>query len=440
VINRRVWVNLGVFTVLFALMATWGVRNFLHLGFLEHPYRVTAEFSSSPGLRSGFEVTYLGVHVGDVGTVRLVGDRVTAVLQLQHGVALPADVTAGVSRKSAVGEPYVNLTPLGGVDGRGPRLKGGALIPLARTTTPPDYSRLFDATANLLNAVPADDLGRLVHALAAGFNGRAEDLRSIFASVDQLTATLAANAPLLNQLAGDVTQLTHTITQHRGDIGQSWDNLAVLSATLDQKKGAITALLDHAPTLTDQVNSLLNSAGPGIGCTFDSAAALFSSLTPPQLQSLADLIRLSPLAADVIKQAQYIGPDGPYLTGSFRFNPANLLSPYPVVTYRPPHQLPAPPAAAGCGQTPIAGTAGVGVTGDPAASGGQLGGTHAPGVSARPARPATALDPSSRATHHQATLFDRLRVLTAVVALLGAAVLLIATRPWRLVLARRRHH
>jgi hypothetical protein len=50
------------------------------------------------------------------------------------------------------------------------------------------------------------------------------------------------------------------------------------------------------------------------------------------------------------------------------------------------------------------------------------------------------VDASSRATHHEATLFDRLRLLTAVVALVGAVVLLVATRPWRLVggLYRRR--
>jgi phospholipid/cholesterol/gamma-HCH transport system substrate-binding protein len=434
--TRRVWVNLGVFTVMFVVMASWGVRNFLHLGFIEHPYRVTAEFSSSPGLRSGFEVTYLGVHVGDVGTVRLVGDRVTAVLQLQRSVALPAQLTAGVSRKSAVGEPYVNLAPLPGGDLHGARLKAGAMIPLAHTTTPPDYSRLFDAAANLLNAVPADDLGRLVHALAAGFNGRSDDLRSIFAGVDQLTGTLAANAPLLNQLAGDITQLTHTITAHRGEIGQSWDNLAGLTGVLDQKKNAITALLDRGPTLTQQVNSLLTSSGPSVGCTLDSAAALFSSLNQPQLQSLADLIRLSPMAADVIKQAQYIGPDGPYLTGSFRFNLSNLLTPYPVVTYKPPRQLPAAPPVASCGQSAIGGVNGSTAGGGAGGAGAGIRGAGQVDGPGRPGAVTKALPASSRQSRHNANLYDRLRQLTAVLAVLAVVVLVVvavATRPWRLL-------
>src|SRR5207245_10448955 len=138
-------------------------------------------------------------------------------------------LNAAVRRKSAVGEPYINLTPTTGVDPGGARLKPGTLIPIERTSTPVNYSELFDALDSLVGAVPPGDLGRLVHALAAGFQGRAQDIRTIFTSADQLTSTLAANAPLLDSLATDITQLTHTITAHRDAIGKSFDNLAALS-------------------------------------------------------------------------------------------------------------------------------------------------------------------------------------------------------------------
>jgi phospholipid/cholesterol/gamma-HCH transport system substrate-binding protein len=426
--TRRLWVNFAAFSLLFVVLAVWAVRNVVQLDAIERPYPVTAQFETSPGLRSGFEVSYLGVRVGRLGTVKLDHGLVSAVLKLDRHTKLPAQLDAAVRRKSAVGEPYVDLSPTGGVDPGGARLRAGAVIPRARTVTPLEYSGVFTAIDDLLNAVPTADLSRLLDSLATGFQGRSADIRTIISSADQLTGTLVANAPLLDQLAGDLTQLTHTITQHRDAIGRSWDNLAALTATLAASKADLAALLDHTPTFVQDVSSLLTAAGPAIGCIFDSASVLWSSLDRPiQLQQFGQLVSLSGPTAKVVRDVAYVGPDGLYLNGTFTLN----FGGHPVRTYRPPLQLPQPPTVPTCAGAAAAG-AGAGGAGAAPASGAQ----PAAGVTAvqAPRRPANPADLSGSSTRQPGKGIDWpgvARKVVLAVALIGLVVLFAALRPWR---------
>jgi phospholipid/cholesterol/gamma-HCH transport system substrate-binding protein len=429
--SRRLWINLAAFSLLFVILAGWAVRNVVQLDALERPYRVTAQFGTSPGLRSGFEVAYLGVRVGRLGSVKLHQGQVDAVLKIERSVKLPAVLNAAVRRMSAVGEPYVDLSPTGGVDPGGPRLRAGTVIPRARTTTPLQYSELFNAVDNLLKAVPANDLGRLLDSLAAGFQGRSEDIRTTFTSIDDIAATLAAHAPLLDQLANDLTRLTHTVTEHRDAIGQSWDNLAGLSQTLAANKDNLAGLIDKTPTFASDVQKLLKTTGPDIGCIFDSSGALWSALNKPDLiTAFGQLVSLSGPVADIVKQAAYSGPDGPYLNGSFLFN-AGL---YPVKTYNPPLQLAAPKPVPACQAASLAGSAGsmapTAANGAGAGGGGPRG---APTALGRPGGSGGLAQSSTNQPKGGTDWWRRGRQAAAVLALVAVLLLILAVRPWRLV-------
>jgi phospholipid/cholesterol/gamma-HCH transport system substrate-binding protein len=353
--TRRLWINAVAFLALFAVLSVWAVRNVLHLDVIERPRMITAEFETSPGLRAGYEVTYFGVHAGSLGTVAIHGDHVTARLKIDRDLELPATLDAAVRRKSAVGEPYVDLTPTGGVDHGGRRLRAGAVIPVKRTSTPLSYAEVFHAVDNLVEAIPPDDLHRFVHSLAGGFDGRAGDIRAAIGGADKLTTDLVANAPLLEALAGDLTTLTHTITEHRDAIGAGWDNLAALSQTLADHQRAVAHLLDQGPKLADQVNALLTAAGPDVGCIVDAAGSLWSSLDDPvKLGQFDELLRLSGPAADIVHQIAYQGPDGLYLNGVLVFD----VGIAPVTYYDPPHTLPSAPALRTCRAAAVTGPTG----------------------------------------------------------------------------------
>src|SRR5256714_2339811 len=224
--HRRIVYNLAFFGVIGLALAVWAATSVISFDFVDRPYKVTAQFDTSPGLSPRFEVTYLGQRIGAISKVELGKKLVTATMKLDRDRKVPRAVNAAVRRKSAVGEPYVDLQPSPNTDpDTGPRLARGDRIPVERTSTPLAYSDLFKAVDQLVDAIDPGDLRTLVHELAVGVDGRGDSLRQLFVGVDQITGDLADNAQLLDSTIAALTTLTHTVATHSGAVASSIDNL-----------------------------------------------------------------------------------------------------------------------------------------------------------------------------------------------------------------------
>ncbi|GAA0824151.1 MCE family protein [Streptosporangium amethystogenes subsp. fukuiense] len=264
--RNRIWINLGFFVVLGVVMTVWAFTTIIKLDLVERPYRINAEFLSSPGLVEGFDVAYLGVRIGRISGVQLAPGKIVVALSIDRGVRLPRDVTAEVRRKSAVGEPYVEISPPEGGAGGGAVLAAGATIPLASTSVPLDYRKLFDGIGKLLDAVPAEDARTIVGELAAGLNGRTTSIREIVDNAHDLTATLADNTDVLDELSVQLTRLTGTLAGRREKLSEGVQDLAGVTQAIRDSRKQLNAALDHGPSFFRQVNTLLTTARPGLSC------------------------------------------------------------------------------------------------------------------------------------------------------------------------------
>ncbi|GAA2111712.1 MCE family protein [Actinomadura alba] len=296
--NRRILVNLAAFAALAGVLVVWAIQNVVRFDFIERPYRLTAEFSSSPGLHPGFEVAYLGVRVGKVSSVELEGNKVVARLDIDRGVTIPRSVTAAAARKSAVGEPYIELTPAAG-QGRAPALSPGSVIPVSRTSVPQSYGELFGAVNRALSAVDPEDAGTLVHELSVGWDGRSESLRELIDGGDQLTGTFAANPELIDGLTRDLTTITNVVARHRGELGEGIDDLAALTAALREVRTELTALRDRGPGFVDRADRLLGRAEADYYCAVDALGTTLPRLLTPE--ALGDLRHTLALAPDLVE-------------------------------------------------------------------------------------------------------------------------------------------
>jgi phospholipid/cholesterol/gamma-HCH transport system substrate-binding protein len=281
-------------------MVVWAFQNVVTFDFMRRPYRLSAEFSSSPGLHPGFEVDYLGLKVGKIDSVALQQRKVLVRFDIDRGVAIPQGVRAAVAHKSAVGEPVVDLTPAPGRGGA-PPLRPGTVIPLSRTSVPPEYGTLFAAINRAVGAVDPADAKIITHELAVGFDGRSDSLRQLIAGSDEFTATFASNTRLLDALTKDLGNLTHVLAQHRDELGAGVDNLAVLLRALSDVRGELARLRDRAPDLLDRVNRLLGKSGPDVDCALDSLGAFFPALaTPAHLRELRQVLVQAPALLNVL--------------------------------------------------------------------------------------------------------------------------------------------
>ena len=369
-IPRRVKINLVAFALLFLLLSSWAVRNVVHLEVLERPRDLAADFEAAPGLRANVEVTYLGVRIGKIRSLELRDEVVRVEMAIDRGTRLPEGLTAAISRKSAVGEPYISLLPPRGYDGGGPYLDHDdePVIPLERTSVPLSYGDLFDSLDELVDAVPAEELGSVLDELATALAGRGPALRKLFASGEDLTTTLAERSEVFDALAGELTRLTGVVAAERDAVGGSFDDLAALADTLATSADDLDRLLTEAPAFGAQVEDLLQASLDDLGCTFDGIGGLFDAIGDEE--QIAQLLRVLDVAraADEAFNTSVIeagdgGADGPYLTGSF-----GIVADDAPPLYDPRPQLPPAPELPRCaplaaGLAPGAGRDGTAVDG-----------------------------------------------------------------------------
>ncbi|TDC66101.1 MCE family protein [Actinomadura sp. GC306] len=308
----RVAINLIFFLLLGIALSVWAVRSLIHIDALERPFTVTADFETSPGLHGDLEVTHLGVAVGEVGDIRLQGDHVAVDLDIRREARIPAGVGARVLRKSAIGEPYIELTP-GKADGSR-TLKNGDHIPISRTAGTTDYKQLFEGISGTLDAVDPRDTRTLVHELATGLEGRGTDLHDMISDTHRLTGTLAAEAGTLDALSRELTRLTATLTAHRGDIASGVNDLALVSTSLRQSTRDMNIVLDDGPGAMRNIHALLQEARPGLNCLLTAAATPTAPLmTTENQRKINEVLRLVPTLNALVKDVTAVDPTGRYI-------------------------------------------------------------------------------------------------------------------------------
>ena len=325
---RRVYVNLGAFVVLFAVLTVWAVFDIIRPVALEDTYPLRLEFADATGLRTNVEVTYRGVRVGEITDVSLRDGGADARAAIDRDRRLPAGVTAAIRRRSAVGEPYVSLAaPPSWEPGDAViDTDEGAEIPAERTSAGVAYGSLFDSAEELLSSIDRGDLGTLTSELANALRDQGDELGHIIANTTDAASTFAAGRGELDRLAVELTALVDVLADESSTIANATDDLTDLVGTLSTSADDIDALLARTPPVVSRLDDLLVQAYGDLRCTAGGAAAISGVIdTDHTLRQITRFLRSAETAAEVIPKAIFEGPDGRYLSGTFGFSPGELV-------------------------------------------------------------------------------------------------------------------
>nr|BFE89101.1 hypothetical protein GCM10020093_117020 [Planobispora longispora] len=294
----------------------------------------------------GFDVAYLGVRIGRIDDVALAPGKIVVALSIDREVRIPRGVTAEVRRKSAIGEPYVEISPpKAGVGGE--VMPPGATIPLSSTSVPLDYRRLFEGVGKLLNAVPPQDAQTIVNELAAGLDGRTTSIREIVDNTHDLTTTLAENTRLLDDLSVNLTRLTGTLAGKREELASGVTDLAGVTRSIRDSRRQLHAFLDHGPGFFRQVDRLLNVARPGLSCTLMAAGMRQGVVFTARNQAhISHLLRTVPTTQALLADTTERHAGGLYGRVTFIFSVPG--GPKVAEEYRGPLAPPATPKLRSC--------------------------------------------------------------------------------------------
>jgi len=348
--SRRTKANLATFVLVSLLFLAWAVRNIVSVDRINRPYHLHADVASSVGLLPGSEVDYLGVSYGSVDHVRRVAGAVRVDLKIDHGKRVPEGAVANVLRKSVLGEQFIDFTPPDGYKGGGPYYRAGTVLPADKTTIPLEFSELLRSAGRLVASVSPDAVQTLVHELAVGLDGRADDFRALTDAGDRISQTLAERTQALDRLATNNTKLTHTVTEHR-DSFSSITDLRNLAQSLKNARGNTDVLLERGAQLLQITADLVASHTADLDCDLKTLTLLTDvTTTPGRLQGLATVLTVSPKAFDQLFDATDIepGPPGGPARRWVRVGLINNPTYNPAPQFVPPRQLPPVAVVAAC--------------------------------------------------------------------------------------------
>jgi phospholipid/cholesterol/gamma-HCH transport system substrate-binding protein len=339
---RRIAANLVIFSLGFFVMLFWAVNNVVSVDRIDQPYPLSADFANAFGVLPNAEVTYLGVAYGQVKSVDRIPGGVRVNMQIKKGRLLPEGSTAHISRKSAIGEPYIDFSPPAGARSGGAMYKPGSRLPMAKTSVPLEFSELLRSASALVEAVPPEAVATLLREASIGLQGRTDSLRELTQSGDKLAASLAERTEALDRLATNNTRLTRVVTEHRASLGQAVSDLRQLADTLDSAKGDVGVLLDRGSRLLGETANIVANQKGNLDCSLKVLQLVIErTSTPEQLAHLTALLRIGPQAFDQSWAAREIETTGPFpgvwVRVGFLVNPTHN----PPVQYPTPKELPA---------------------------------------------------------------------------------------------------
>ncbi len=385
--NRRVFINLVFFNLVFGVMLLWAVNNIVTIDAVERPYTITGDFAQAAGVGPDAEVTYLGVHYGRVSKVERRTGGVHISMKIDRNKDIPAGSIARIFRKSAIGEPYVDFAPPEPFDEDAGNIRKGENIPQERTTVPLEFSELLRSASAVVSSIDPQAAGSLVHELALGLDGRGQDLRDLTTSFDALTATFASRTDALDRLAENNTRITRVLADHRLSIGRSISNLRAVGEALRNARGDLQTLLAEGPGFLTVTADLVAEQKQNLDCLLHDLAPVLS-MTATHVDDLSALLRDGPTGFGYVFSAIDREPDGPWI----RVNLTLPVGGTDPKIYSPRATLPVVPTISPCSSTLRAATvASAAPSGPPAGEGAPA--TRLPGtVSARQDRPASAAE------------------------------------------------
>jgi phospholipid/cholesterol/gamma-HCH transport system substrate-binding protein len=262
-LTRQVWTQLGVLAAITVIAV-----SVMAFGFVKVPalfgigrYTVMVDLPASGGLYPTSVVTYRGTEIGRVKSVETTRDGVQAVLVLNSATEVPADVSAAVHSRSAVGEQFLELTPS---SASSQKLRDGDVIPIGRVQIPADIGSLLDATNQAQKAIPPDNLRTVVDEADKAVGGLGPELSRIVDGSTSLAIDAGKTVDPITQLIDQSPAVLNSQVQTADSI-QTWaQRMASITGQFKAQDAAFADLLTVGSPALEEGRALFDRVAPAL--------------------------------------------------------------------------------------------------------------------------------------------------------------------------------
>lgn len=215
--------------------------------------RFEAVFARTNNLFEGSDVRILGVPKGKVVELRPEGSDVSAVIEMNPGVELPADVVAEIKPVSMLGERFIQLDP---PYTGGPLLQDGDVIGKDRTIVAVDIDEVLAGFERFLEGMDEETLAELVDVLTETLEGQGEGLNQLLGQGAETVRVLRRSSDDLNGAVAELADLNTTVATRDEELGALFDDLSAVMRTIADESPQIIEGMQHLRRLTAELRPL----------------------------------------------------------------------------------------------------------------------------------------------------------------------------------------
>ncbi|HEY2202885.1 MAG TPA: MCE family protein [Pseudonocardia sp.] len=250
---------------------------------------VTVQLANSRSLVRDSEVKVNDVTVGNVDDVAFDNWHARVTVSLDPGTVLPANVTARIAQKSLLGAEYLELAPPASGPPTG-RLRGGDVVPLARTSRYPDAEEVLAALSAVLNGGGLAQIATITSELDLALGGREREVRQLIGTLGTFVGTLDAQRDGIVRAIAGLDRLSGALNQRRDTLAHAVDTIPAGVRVLDDQRAqlvrALSALSDLGAVASRTIDGSkrdlignLHDLQPAVGRLADAGADLTRSVS-----------------------------------------------------------------------------------------------------------------------------------------------------------------
>jgi phospholipid/cholesterol/gamma-HCH transport system substrate-binding protein len=218
-------------------------------------YRVTVMLDQAGNLPVNAEVMVNDVTVGTVTAIQFDHWHARLTVSLPRSVRLPANATATIGQKSLFGAEYVALAAPARPAGQ---LRGGDVIPLARTSAYPSTEDVLAALSVVLNGGGLNQLATITTELNNALRGHQQQARELLRNLSTFVGTLNVQRTAIVRSLTALDALSAQLRARDAALARAIGSIPAGLAVLNENEKNLTralAAVSNLSTVADRVVS-----------------------------------------------------------------------------------------------------------------------------------------------------------------------------------------
>ncbi len=281
----RLWLGVIAIAVVSVLVGILMIVRVADIGYTSY----TARFLQAAALKVGNPVTVAGIPVGEVKSMKLMGDHVEASLKVRNDVVLGADSRAIIKITTILGSRYLALEPAG----------SGSLpdrtFALNRTEVPYDLQEALADVTTTYEQVDSDKFAQTLSVLGKQMAGLPAVVPQALANTQTLANIIATRRDQLGDLLQTTETVANTLRAQQSTVGSLIRQGNTLVGEFVERRASFQAMLAALTSLVETLSGIIIDDRPELERTLVNLREL-SDLLGKHDDLLRSILQSGPVA------------------------------------------------------------------------------------------------------------------------------------------------